>query len=158
VNSHLPGTVQELASQVIRNIEQSIIYLADLGANQFMVVNSSDLKVLPGAIQFGQADVGGEFTDAFNRLLPVELAILGQDLGIEIGLYDHVAISDEIRSHPSQYGLTNLSDPCQPIHPVQPVCTAPDQYYFWDEYHPTTHVHHIIGEDMARFVQAHRVF
>ena len=36
--------------------------------------------------------------------------------------------------------------------PIEPVCSDPDEYYFWDEYHPTRRVHEIIGEDMARFI------
>ena len=36
---------------------------------------------------------------------------------LEIALYDHVAISDEIRANPQDYGLSNLDDPCQPVFP-----------------------------------------
>jgi phospholipase/lecithinase/hemolysin len=132
--------------------------LADNGAKQFLVVNSSDLDILPGVIEFGQVEEATLFTDRVNQLLPQKLETLsGQLDGVEIALYDHVAISDEIRSNPQDFGLTNVNDPCQPVFPVEARCSAPDEFYFWDEYHPTRKVHQIIGEDMAQFVASHQV-
>lgn len=150
----LPGTVTELATQTVDNIGESVSRLSALGAEQFLVVNSSDLDILPGVIEFEQTEAAATFTDEVNNLLPQELDTLTQTLGVEIALYDHVAISNEIRLLPANYGLTNINDPCQPVFPVEPLCSAPEEYYFWDEYHPTGRVHQIIGEDMARFVVA----
>lgn len=145
----LPGTVEELASQTVDNIGESVTRLSALGAEQFFVVNSSDLDILPGVIEFGQEEEAALFTDEVNRLLPSELNSLTQTLDVDIALYDHVAISKEIRANPANYGLTNIDDACQPVFPVEPRCTTPDEYYFWDEYHPTHRTHQIIGEDMA---------
>ena len=158
VDFGLPGTVEELATQTVDNMGESISSLADNGAKQFLVVNSSDLDILPGVIEFEQVEEAALFTDLVNQLLPEKLETLSQELdSVEIALYDHVAISDEIRSNPQGFGLTNINDPCQPVFPVEPVCAAPDEFYFWDEYHPTRKVHQIIGEDMAQFVASHQV-
>ncbi|MGF1494908.1 MAG: SGNH/GDSL hydrolase family protein [Microcoleaceae cyanobacterium] len=150
----LPGTAEEVAAQAVENIVEGITDLSELGAEQFLVVNSSDLDILPGIIEFGQVEEATEFTDEVNELLPEALEDLGEELGIEIALYDHVAISDEIRANPEDFGLTNVDDPYQPVFPVEPTPTdaEPDEYYFWDEYHPTARTHEIIGEDMASFV------
>ena len=148
----LPGTLQELAAQTVDNIGQSILELSTLGAEQFLVVNSSDLDILPGVIEFGQTEDARIFTDLVNDLLPAEIDALSQQLDAEIALYDHIAISDKIRATPEAYGLSSVENPCQPVFPVEPVCSAPDEYYFWDEYHPTRRTHQIIGEDMAMFV------
>lgn len=152
----LPGTVEELASQTVNNIGESVTRLSELGAEQFFVVNSSDLDILPGVIEFGQTTEAAFFTDEVNRLLPSKLNTLNQNLGVDIALYDHVAISNQIRTNPANYGLTNLDDACQPVFPVEPLCSAPDEYFFWDEYHPTRRTHQIIGEDMARIVVANQ--
>ena len=158
VDFGLPGTVEELATQTVDNIGESISSLADNGAKQFLVVNSSDLDILPGVIEFEQVEEAALFTDLVNQLLPEKLETLSQGLdGVEIALYDHVEISDEIRSNPQGFGLTNVNEPCQPVFPVEPICSAPDEFYFWDEYHPTRKVHQIIGEDMAQFVASHQV-
>jgi phospholipase/lecithinase/hemolysin len=154
----LPGTVEELATQTVDNMVESVSNLAELGAKQFLVVNSSDLDILPGVIEFGQVEEAALFTDLVNQLLPEKLETLSQQLDdVEIALYDHVEISNKIRSNPQDFGLTNINDPCQAVFPVEPVCAAPDQFYFWDEYHPTRRVHQIIGEDMAQFVANHQV-
>ncbi|MEM7727538.1 MAG: SGNH/GDSL hydrolase family protein [Cyanobacteria bacterium P01_A01_bin.45] len=149
----LPGTIEELATQTVENILEGISELSTLGAEQFFVVNSSDLGILPGTIEFGQAEEAALFTQEVNDLLPQELQAQEQELDVEIALYDHVDISNEIRSNPQNYGLTNIDDPYQPVFPIEsPADSSPDEYYFWDEYHPTSRVHQIIGEDMAGFV------
>lgn len=151
----LPGTVAELATQTVENIVDSVTDLSELGAEKFLVVNSSDLDILPGVIEFGQAEEAALFVDEVNNLLPQELASLDEELNVNIALYDHVAISDEIRFLPEEYGLTNVDDPYQPVFPVEsPPDDNPDEYYFWDEYHPTRRAHEIIGEDMASFTDS----
>lgn len=148
----LPGTVEDLAANTVENISQGVAELAALGAQQFLVVNSSDLDILPGVVEFGQVAEAQLFTDKVNELLPGQLALLDQQPSVEIALYDHVGISDRIRANPGDFGLDNVVDACQPVFPVEPVCSNPDAYYFWDEYHPTARAHEIIGDDMTAFV------
>ncbi|MGV2829619.1 hypothetical protein [Myxosarcina sp. GI1(2024)] len=50
--------------------------------------------------------------------------------------------------------MSNVNDPYQPVFPVEPPGDNPDEYYFWDEYHPTRRTHEIIGDDMANFVDS----
>ena len=147
------NTIDELAAQTVDNIARSVSTLSALGRRQFLVVNSSDLAALPGASEFNITEQSEQFTSSMNALLPVELERLPQALDdTEIALYDHVAVSDRIRKNPQNYGLTNITEPCQPVFPIEPACSNPDEYYFWDENHPTRCVHQIISEDMAAFV------
>ena len=150
----LPGTIEELAVQTVDNITEGISDLAASGAEQFFVVNSSDLSILPGIIEFEQVEDAALFTDEVNDLLPQELSTLEAELDIDIIFYDHEAISDEIRANPQEFGLTNVEDPAQPVFPVEPPVENPGEYYFWDEYHPTRRVHEIIGEDMANILNS----
>ncbi|MGV2829620.1 nucleoside hydrolase [Myxosarcina sp. GI1(2024)] len=80
----LPGTVEELAAQTVENIADSVTELAELGAEQFLVVNSSDLDILPGVIEFGQAEEAELFVDEVNSLLPQELASLEAELDVDL--------------------------------------------------------------------------
>ena len=69
-------------------------------------------------------------------------------LGIEITLFDYVALNTKIRKNPSGYGLTNVTDPCRPLGGS--TCASPDQYYFWDYWCDVTRrVHQIFGEAWA---------
>ena len=150
----LPGSVEALAAQTVSNVSKSVTDLSALGVKQFIVVNSSDLDILPGVIEFGQAEDAAVYTDVVNNLLEDEIAAIAQQSDIEIALYDHVDISDKIRTNSQDYGLSNVIDPCQPVFPPESRCAAPDEYYFWDEYHPTEQAHRIIGEDMVEFIDS----
>lgn len=146
----LPGTVSDLADRAVANIGTAVSRLAGLGAVRFMIVNSSDLTILPAVSANGQTNPAKDFQIRFNSGLLSETDNLRRRLNIDIVLFDHIAVSNEIRSRPARYGIRNLTAPCQPVYPeVKPVCQSPDEYYFWDEWHPTRRVHQIVGEAMA---------
>lgn len=122
------GTIDEVAEQAVDNITQSVSDLSALGARQFLVINSSDLAALPGAMEFGITEQSEQFTNSVNALLPVKLESLSHVLDdTEIALYDHVAISDRIRKSPQDYGLTNITEPCQPVFPIEAACNNPTE-------------------------------
>ena len=152
-----PGSFESLASKAVDNMVEGVSKLARLGAKQFFVVNSTDLAVLP--LFKDNPEGAAKFTDTINQLLPAKLDTIGKQLDIEVALYDHVAISDKIRTNPTQYGFTNVNDACQLLYTsagLQPACSTPDAYYFWDEIHPSRRVHEIIGEDMAVYLDTQK--
>lgn len=152
-----PGSVEQLGSAAVDNMTLGISRLAGIGAKQFFVVNSTDLAVLP--LFENNSDEAAKFRDTINELLPAKLDILSKQLGVEVALYDHVTISNKIRYTPASYGFTNINDACQPIYlpaEFQPGCSTPDNYYFYDEIHPTRRVHQIIGEDMASYLETQK--
>nr|WP_320012281.1 SGNH/GDSL hydrolase family protein [uncultured Desulfobulbus sp.] len=150
VDYSLPGTTSERADTAIANICIAVAKLARLGAQHFMIVNSTDLAKLPAVRAPGQTELAEKFQSRFNTEMPAEARSLQTHLDINIILFDHLALSNKIWSDPQKYGFSNLTTPCQPVYPeVKPVCTSPDRYYFWDEWHPTRRVHQIAGEAMA---------
>lgn len=148
------GSVDALASAAVNNIASGVSELAALGAKQFFVVNSTDLAALPLFEQYSEE--AAKFRDVINKSLPGQLDTLNKQLGVEVALYDHVAISTKIRSNPVAYGFTNINDACRLLYTtagLEPGCSTPDNYYYYDEIHPTRRVHQIIGEDMANFLK-----
>lgn len=93
------GSVDTLADDAVNNIGSGISQLALLGAEQFFVVNSPDLAALPLFEQYSQQAT--KFRDVINQSLPGQIDTLNQQLGVEVALYDHVAISNKIRSTPN---------------------------------------------------------
>ena len=151
------SSVDALADAAVNNIASGVSQLAALGAKQFFVVNSTDLAALPLFEKYSQE--AAEFRDVINENLPSQLDILSKQLDVEVALYDHVAISNKIRSTPQAYGLTNINDACELLYfPAAsvPGCSIPDNYYYYDEIHPTRRVHQIIGEDMTNFLQTQK--
>ncbi len=149
----LEGTVTALADSAVANIDKAVTRLSTLGAKHFMIVNSSDLEILPAVTAAGQTELASEFQTRFNTRLQSLTETLVNNTHVDITLFDHIAASNMIMKNPEDYGFTNLTDACQPVYPeVKPVCASPDEYYFWDEWHPTRHVHAIMGEKMAEAV------
>jgi len=146
----VPSDNPTLTDHTVDNIATLVTQLAQLGAKRFLVVNSADIAEKPYVVAVGQSDQAAEFQTLMNSKLPSRLDELEAQLEIEITSFNQVALSTKIRENPFDYGLSNLTDACQPVFfGVEPACASPDQYYFWDEVHPTRRVHQIYGEAWA---------
>jgi len=139
-----------LADLSVNNLTNAVTRLARLGAKQFLIGNSLDLSHFPGFIIWGIPDKAELFQTRMNSALPGETDKLAQQLDVKIDIFDYVAAGDRIQSDPTQYGLTNLTDPCtnQP-ESSDYICENPDGYYYWGYVHLTRRTHQIMGEAMA---------
>lgn len=140
-----------LTDGAVDNIAAGITQLANLGARRFLVITGAEVAAMPFVIASGLSDQAAEFQALLGSKLTGRLDELASQLKIEIAAFDQVALSEGIRESPSDYGLTNVSEACQPslLGAVKPACERPDQYYFWDEVHPTRRAHEIFGEAWA---------
>ena len=59
----LPGTIKELSKQTVQNIQTAVKELSGLGAKKFMVVNSTDLSVVPWEVTNSQPVKAKEYTN-----------------------------------------------------------------------------------------------
>jgi phospholipase/lecithinase/hemolysin len=57
----------------------------------------------------------------------------------------------QIVADPGAYGFTDVTDPCF-NQTAMTVCANPNQYLFWDGFHPTTHGHEILGDLFAKAI------
>ncbi len=57
-------------------------------------------------------------------------------------------INYQVLYNPSEYGLTNITDPCWDgdYSGNGAQCANPEEYLFWDAIHPTAAAHLLIGE------------
>jgi phospholipase/lecithinase/hemolysin len=145
-----PGiaSVPDLANKSTSNIQTAVTWLSTLGAKRFFVVNAVDITTMPYYVANPNKDLSS-FQTLYQSQLPKIMADLAKKLNIEITVFDHQAISDKIRNDPQKYGLTNLTDPCMADYWATTSCKNPDEYFYYDPFHPTRVVQQVIGEAMA---------
>ncbi|GCD10878.1 SGNH/GDSL hydrolase family protein [Clostridium tagluense] len=145
----LPGTVENVADKAVANINTAVKRLEKLGAKKFLVVNSSDLSLVPYEITNNRTKSAEVFVNHMNKKLPETIKELQKNSNIKIMMFDLPKISENIMKNPSQYGLVELNKACQSTYPkIKPAHDNAEQFYFWDEWHFTAVVHKIFGEKM----------
>jgi cholinesterase len=120
------------------NVDAIVAALESDGAQNILVPGLPNLGLTP---DFAGDPAATAYTDAFNTAL---VAGLPGD-----AIYFNTAnLLDQVEADPAAFGLTNVTDPC---FNGSTVCANPDQYLFWDGFHPTTTVDTIVADD---FLQA----
>lgn len=129
---------------VVNNLSVAINDLYKSGARNFLIGNLPDLSKTP----LGSSGVlvpVDELQDTVkdhNALLKKEVKDLNQSLfNSNIALFDVNALFKDVIKKPSKYGLENVSNGCLLVG-----CTNPDEYLFWDNFHPTTAGHKLIAD------------
>jgi phospholipase/lecithinase/hemolysin len=122
------------------NIDGIVSSLEGDGATHILVPGLPDLGLTPDF--YGVAAATG-YSDAFNSAL-----VAGLPPG---AIYvDIFALLNYIEANAGAYGITDTMTPCLPTLVSVP-CANPNQYLFWDGFHPTTTVDSIVAAD---FLQA----
>jgi cysteine-rich repeat protein len=85
----------------------------------------------------------------FNAALAAYLDTLPED--IEIFKLDVFALAGQFVSTPATFGFTDVTSACWN---GLSVCTDPSAYLYWDQIHPTTAAHEIIGSAARAMVPA----
>ncbi len=152
-----PQALQTLVTTVIGNINTGISTLAQAGQKNFAVLNLPNMGATPMSRQTpGASDVFGQLTVAHNAALAQAVNGLESRLGVEITL---VALDDlfaDVVANPGLYGLSNTQDPCFYDDGRRPRdCSTPEATnsgLFYDDIHPTAHVHRINAEYVAAYL------
>lgn len=161
-NTNDPTQAAAAANGVISNalgaIASNMQTLYYAGARKFLVWNAPRIELVPAvrALGAGAMTVAAGLTNAFNQGLADDvLTPLGGLPGIQIALLDVSARMTAIVAAPSDFGLTNVTDPCVTPNIAPFTCQRPDTYLFWDGIHPTKAVHGIIAQLAADALAAY---
>jgi outer membrane lipase/esterase len=163
-----PMAMQSAVNRIVNGIED----LADLGAEQFLVLNLANVGRAWGHFNFDFPEVKGaiftpeerarvtELASEFNDLLPQALATLS---GVTVQQLDVHAIVEDVFATPASFGfppeaidtdsdVTDFGIPCleDAACEADPQGAIADDFIFFDALHPTRAAHALIG---ARAVQ-----
>ena len=139
--SPLDSTPTEIITRALANELAIIMDLKGMGVESILVPGMPDLGLTPYFKSLGPAAAaqGTAFTDAFNTGLQ---ALLPSD----VLYYDTVSLLRSVVNNPATYGFTNATDACTD---GTNVCGDPNNYVFFDDFHPTTATHAILAGEFA---------
>jgi phospholipase/lecithinase/hemolysin len=128
----------------VTNIKGAIAQLSAAGVKHFFVITIPDLALTPQVKDAGGAAIvaATQFVVTTNVLLSVELPRFALIHQIRINLVNINAIFVPVVYQPSRFGFTNSSKfAYEPPNGPLLVNDNPNNYVFWDGFHPTTNVH-----------------
>ncbi|WJW74521.1 SGNH/GDSL hydrolase family protein [Thiohalobacter sp. IOR34] len=120
------------------NLANAVGLLASAGASSILVPNLPDLGLTPAAISLGIVDQARAVSQTFNASLASALAGYGT---LDLDVY---SLLNMVVADPASYGLSNVTGSCVDDS-MDPACTG---YLFYDEVHPTSRGHQLIGDAM----------
>lgn len=128
----------------INNISSAVSTLARSGAKNFLVVNLPDLGRIPATKDNIEVASNLNALSQFHNLgLRATLKVLSQKTDLNIVSVDVNSLFRRAIANPAEFGLKNVTDACLT---QAGVCSNPNEYLFWDNVHPTTGVHELVGE------------
>jgi cholinesterase len=137
--SPLDTTLLEIIARAVANELKIITDLEGMGVKSILAPGMPDLGLTPYFQSLGPtlAVQASAFSDAFNTAL---LAALPPD----VMYYDTASLLRSIVANPAAYGFTNVTTACfDGIFP----CADPQNYVFFDSFHPTTATHAILASE-----------
>jgi cholinesterase len=137
------------ATSAAQHIALYVSELAAAGAEHFLVPNLPDLNLTP-FVKSGSGSGGAydpDFSESFNNELAIQLGNLSSLLpSIDIVQFDTFSFFNRIIANPVGYGFTNIANACLS---GLVVCSTPDSYIYWDDFHPTTQLHALFAKEFA---------
>jgi thermolabile hemolysin len=124
------------------NLKNEVSTLIGRGAKNILVPNLPNLGNLPGTRNLNSASSLNSLTQAHNTNLAKGLKNLRKtNPDVDLRLLNVDAFVGQVWANPNNFGLTNTTDGCWLI-----TCSTPETYFFWDDIHPTTAAHKLIGD------------
>jgi len=132
-NDYLTGGPATVAAA---DIDSIVSALESDGVQHILVPGMPDLGLTPD--YYGDASATA-YSQQFN-------ALLQSSLPAGATYVDTFNLLHQIVNDPAAYGLTDVTDAC--FNGVT-VCANPNQYLFWDGFHPTTTADAIVAQDFT---------
>jgi phospholipase/lecithinase/hemolysin len=146
-------------AETVANIENGIAELSAKGARTFVIINVPDISLTPMVKSLGGATVlaAKQFVITTNVLLAIQLPQFALLHEISISLVDINTILVPLVYSPGSFGFTNSTGAAYNTT-TRVVVSDPNEYVFWDGFHPTTDVHYIGAQFIFRATFLRRQF
>lgn len=141
---------------LVGNIRLHVEELIKLGGTNFLVPNMPALGQLPRFVNTEDEVQFDLLSTQFNEALSVALEVLEQDYqeyGIIIFRFNVFDLVLQIVNNPTVFGFENVTGTAKSIVGEDPitfffgkVVDNPEDYMFFDDVHPTTRTHEILGD------------
>jgi phospholipase/lecithinase/hemolysin len=138
----------------VGSLQTSLEKLYADGGRQFLVINLPPLGYTP---RYNGSE--STITTANSRAQQFNEALAAMVAGfktnhspINVSQLDVYSLVLDARANPVLYGLTNVTQPAAPglspgdtSYDTSQLAPNPNEYLFWDDLHPTTAVHQVLG-------------
>ncbi|MDP4529805.1 SGNH/GDSL hydrolase family protein [Alkalimonas delamerensis] len=122
------------------------------GASTLLVPNLPDLGSIPEFRAGVNSDSGNEVSTLWNQALQLMLLNLANQYQVDIFMLDVFSIFNAILADPASEGFVNTTDECRSLTGNvftrrEVSCADAHTYVFWDEIHPTSRAHQVLGRE-----------
>jgi thermolabile hemolysin len=131
-------------TQTIANLAGEINTLIGRGATNILVPNLPNLGALPSTLNLGTAATDlNNLTAAHNAGLAATIANLSlANPTVKLDLLDVNSLFSQVVANPVSFGFNDVTTQCIT---ATTICSNPSTNLFWDDIHPTTAGHQLIG-------------
>lgn len=145
----LGGTTVADPARLIKQGALDLAYaattLASLGAENIVLPNMVNLGLLPVSQKF-QVEATA-ITKAFNAAVALELGNLNNITEVDL-----FATGEAVATNPASFGFSNVTDPLLPLQFSSTPPPNPQEFFFWDQFHPTTQGHAVLADTIYRTI------
>jgi phospholipase/lecithinase/hemolysin len=137
----------------VQNIYNGIVQLLGAGARDIMILNIPDISLTPAVIARGGPTVNAakHFVYTANNLLTVQVRLAASIYLVHANVIDINSLFAELVTEPTDFGFKNSAQAA--FNPnTGKVVPDPNDFLFWDGFHPTTNAHFIAAEFIYRAI------
>ena len=150
------GLANQYMAQSVGDFAVALDSLVASGAQHLLIPNLPDIGLTPEVQATGLGALATAAAMQYNDAVDAVLAGYAGLPGLDIIRFDTFSLVQKIAADPGSFGFTNSTDPClenffvtQPTGSPVTVCSNPDQYLFWDSFHPSAAFHAVLAEAMT---------
>jgi outer membrane lipase/esterase len=142
--------------QTVSNIKDQIWRLSRAGVKNFVAITIPDISLTPQVKAQGTEVVfaAKQFVFTANLNMEVELPRFAMEHQISIRVVEINAIFYPVVFEPALFGFANSVDLAYVPLNGPLLVSHPDDYVFWDGFHPTTNVHAIAADFISKAIYA----